>query len=153
MPLRQACATRVFHVVSAEQVAASLPYDRLIPALRQAFAAGAQVPPRHHHPIPVPGEPDATLLLMPAWQTGGYLGVKIIGIFPGNTARGLPGPTRPACSSWGPGAIWRARSRALCDFGGTLSKRTSWPRRRAGDNPVQGGRDGIGRSHRRDHRL
>jgi alanine dehydrogenase len=91
MPLRQACATRAFHVVSAEQVAASLPYDRLIPALRQAFAAGAQVPPRHHHPIPVPGEPDATLLLMPAWQTGGYLGVKIIGIFPGNTARGLPG--------------------------------------------------------------
>jgi ornithine cyclodeaminase len=36
----------------------------------------------------VPGEPDATLLLMPAWQTGSNLGVKIVGVFPGNSARG-----------------------------------------------------------------
>ena len=78
-------------VIDAAQVTASLPYTRLIPALREAFATGAHVPPRHHHTITAPGEPDATLLLMPAWRTGGYLGVKIIGVFPGNSARGLRG--------------------------------------------------------------
>ena len=29
------------------------------------------------------------LLLMPAWRTGGKLGVKLVTFFPGNPARGL----------------------------------------------------------------
>src|SRR5262249_35650294 len=52
------------------------------------------VPVRHHHPIARPGEPDAMLLLMPAWQNegadGGFLGVKVVSVYPGNTRRGLP---------------------------------------------------------------
>ena len=47
-------------VVGAAQTAASLGYDRLVPALREAFAAGASVPTRHHHTVRTPGEPDAT---------------------------------------------------------------------------------------------
>ena len=35
------------------------------PALREAFAGGARVPPRHHHHIPQPDGTEATLLLMP----------------------------------------------------------------------------------------
>jgi len=77
-------------VVPAANVAASLAYDRLIPALRAAFIAGAHVPKRHHHAIQPKGAPEATLLLMPAWQTGGFLGIKIVGVFPGNSGLGIP---------------------------------------------------------------
>lgn len=74
----------------AEAVAAALPYDQLIDALRQAFDVGADVPQRTHHEINVPNAAPATLLLMPAWQTGNELGVKIATVFPDNTKRGLP---------------------------------------------------------------
>lgn len=74
-----------------------LPFDGLIPALRQAFAEGCVAPTRHHHTIINPGEPDATVLLMPAWhnsrEASPYLGVKIVTVFPGNSARRMPGLT------------------------------------------------------------
>ncbi len=74
----------------AVQTRAALPFDKLIPALRAAFAAGGEVPARGHHPIPQADGSDAVLLLMPAWQ-GAYVGVKIVTIFSGNAARHLPG--------------------------------------------------------------
>ena len=46
-----------------------------------------QAPLRAHHTIEVPGEATATLLLMPAWRTGARLGVKLVTVFPGNSAR------------------------------------------------------------------
>lgn len=76
-------------VLDAAAVAAALPFPRLVPALRAAFAAGAATaPPRHHHSIAVPDAPDASLLLMPAWEPGGPLGVKLVTVFPGNATRG-----------------------------------------------------------------
>jgi ornithine cyclodeaminase/alanine dehydrogenase-like protein (mu-crystallin family) len=78
-------------VIDADQTCDALPFARLIPVLRQAFAGGAKVPARHHHHIVQPDGTTAVLLLMPAWQDQGYLGVKIVTIFPGNSARGLPG--------------------------------------------------------------
>jgi ornithine cyclodeaminase/alanine dehydrogenase-like protein (mu-crystallin family) len=69
---------------------ASLRFDRLIPALRAAFAGAAQVPPRHVHSVAVGGD-RGTVLIMPAWSDAGYLGIKTINIYPGNAARGLPG--------------------------------------------------------------
>jgi ornithine cyclodeaminase/alanine dehydrogenase-like protein (mu-crystallin family) len=78
-------------VIDAERTRDALPFARLIPVLRQAFAGGAKIPLRHHHTIPQPDGTSAVLLLMPAWQDQGYLGVKIVTIFPGNSARGLPG--------------------------------------------------------------
>jgi len=77
-------------VFDADQTRSALPFDALIPALREAFAAGAEVPLRHHHHIPQADGRDAVLLLMPAWQPA-YIGVKIVTIFSGNTARNLPG--------------------------------------------------------------
>lgn len=62
----------------------------LVEQLRQVFRAGGTVPPRHHHTIAVPGAPNATLLLMPGWQEGRYLGTKIVTVFPGNGAHSLP---------------------------------------------------------------
>lgn len=79
-------------VFGSEAAAAALPFDQLIPAIRDAFSQGAKVPLRHHHEVPQPDGTEAVLLLMPAWQTnGGVIGVKIVTIFPGNTARQLPG--------------------------------------------------------------
>ncbi len=77
--------------VSAEEVDAALTWPMLIAALRTAFGGDAVTPTRHHHRISRP-DGDATLLLMPAWQAGagGYAGVKIVSVFPGNAARGKP---------------------------------------------------------------
>lgn len=73
-----------------QAVADALPYASLVDALEAAFRGDAVAPDRSHHTIEVPGSPDATLLLMPAWRPGGAVGVKIATIFPGNSARGLP---------------------------------------------------------------
>src|SRR5690606_20648457 len=35
-------------------------------------------------------EPDATLLLLPAWEGEAYVGVKLLTVTPGNAERGLP---------------------------------------------------------------
>ncbi|MBP2237906.1 ornithine cyclodeaminase [Sinorhizobium kostiense] len=77
-------------VLDAAQTRAALPWDGLVKALADMFARGCVMPVRHHHEVEVPGEADATLLLMPAWQPGDYIGVKMVSVFPGNQGRGLP---------------------------------------------------------------
>jgi ornithine cyclodeaminase len=77
-------------VVSADEVHRSLDFPALIDAIAALFEAGCEVPLRHHHAVGVPGAPAATLLLMPAWQPGKALGIKIVSVFPGNAARSLP---------------------------------------------------------------
>ena len=80
--------------ISADDLARIFTFPRLIEALRQAFRSPITVPARHHHTIERPDEPAATLLLMPAWtdagSEGAYLGVKIVSVYPGNSARSLP---------------------------------------------------------------
>lgn len=77
-------------VVTADEVHTTLDFPALIEALAAIFRAGAKAPLRHHHTIEVPGSPNATLLLMPAWQAGRALGIKAVTVFPGNAARSLP---------------------------------------------------------------
>ncbi|MGI9262076.1 MAG: ornithine cyclodeaminase family protein [Woeseiaceae bacterium] len=76
--------------VDAQAVARALPYDQLISALERAFAAGAEVPLRSHHTVPVPDGTDGTLLLMPAWQSGESIGIKIATVFPDNAKLNSP---------------------------------------------------------------
>lgn len=76
--------------LDAKQVAAALPYDRLIDALSTAFGSKFEVPLRSHHEVSLPGGNPGTLLLMPAWQPGGNIGVKIATVFPDNTQRNIP---------------------------------------------------------------
>jgi ornithine cyclodeaminase/alanine dehydrogenase-like protein (mu-crystallin family) len=78
-------------VVDAAETERHLPFAKLIPALRAMFVAGCVVPPRHHHHVDLAPAPDATILLMPAWQPHEALGVKIVNVFPGNSKIGLPG--------------------------------------------------------------
>jgi ornithine cyclodeaminase len=75
-------------IVSADEIDEALDFPALVDALDEAFRGGLAAPLRHHHTLPVEGEPDATHLLMPAWG-GGALGVKVVNVFPGNGARGL----------------------------------------------------------------
>ncbi len=88
----------MMRTIGADEVHRRLDYPRLIEALRAMFRDGCEAPVRHHHTIGQPGAPDATLLLMPAWQaggqaevqSGGHLGVKVATVFPGNADKGLP---------------------------------------------------------------
>lgn len=64
-----------------------LAYPVLIPALRSGMATKASVPPREHYALDAEGV--NTLLVMPAWNQE-FLGVKLVDVFPGNTAQGKP---------------------------------------------------------------
>ncbi|MBX3619420.1 MAG: ornithine cyclodeaminase family protein [Rhizobacter sp.] len=68
----------------------ALAFERLVPALRQMFVDGCEVPQRHVHTVPG-AQGEMTVLIMPAWVPGRYLGIKTINIAPGNARRGLPG--------------------------------------------------------------
>jgi ornithine cyclodeaminase len=77
-------------VLDAKTVAGALPYDELIDALEHKFAAGVTAPPRAHHDVAVPDGSGGTLLLMPAWEPGRSMGVKIATVFPDNAKIGSP---------------------------------------------------------------
>lgn len=68
----------------------ALKWGELIDAIERMFRSSCVMPVRHHHDVAVPGEADATLLLMPAWVPGDYIGVKLVSVFPDNHLRGLP---------------------------------------------------------------
>ena len=71
----------------AATIRALLPWPRMLAALDAMLKRDVAAPLRTAHPIDVPGEPTASLLLMPAWRTGGRMGVKLVTVFPGNAAR------------------------------------------------------------------
>lgn len=79
-------------------VDAALGYPALVDILDAAFVKGAISPPRHHHGVALEGRPEATLLLMPAWEAreagsasaGRFMGVKTVTVFPDNDTRGKP---------------------------------------------------------------
>ena len=77
-------------IIGASDIEYALDYRVLVERLRQAFRFGAAGPLRHRHTVPTYGDHDATLLLMPAWQTGRHIGVKIATIFPDNATGKLP---------------------------------------------------------------
>jgi len=69
-------------------LAARLDRHELINRLEQAFASDSTAPPRQRYAL---GDmADRTLLVMPAWRTGGALGVKLVTIVDANAKRGLP---------------------------------------------------------------
>ena len=77
-------------IIGAGDVEAALEFPMLVERLRQMFRSGCAVPLRHHHTVPTGGDADATLLIMPAWQEGGHIGVKIVTVFPDNGKVSLP---------------------------------------------------------------
>ncbi|NQC14438.1 ornithine cyclodeaminase family protein, partial [Pseudomonas aeruginosa] len=71
---------------SNAEVAERLSYPQLIEALRIGLAKPCSAPLRSCHALPA----QASLLQMPVWQAGEGIGVKLVTVFPGNGARGLP---------------------------------------------------------------
>jgi alanine dehydrogenase len=57
--------------------------------LRRAFVSDAVSPARAHYDLDAVDRPRA-LLLMPAWQPHGDIGVKIVTVYPDNADQGLP---------------------------------------------------------------
>lgn len=71
------------------QVDGGLGWADLIETLRQGFAGGRlQAPPRQVLEVALPDGQAASLLLMPAWEAGKAIGVKVVTFFPGNAAKG-----------------------------------------------------------------
>lgn len=81
-------------VISADEIDAALTFPALVEALRDAFRADIVTPVRSHYPIARAPAADATLLLMPAWTEAsardGFIGTKIVSVFPDNAAKGKP---------------------------------------------------------------
>jgi ornithine cyclodeaminase len=97
--------------LDAAQVAVRLDRLALIDALERAFRGHCHAPHREHHRIGGSRDSDGNidrhggdgdgghgggghgenmLLVMPAWRTGGCIGVKLVTVFPGNSALGHP---------------------------------------------------------------
>ncbi len=76
--------------ITGAELRSVLHHRMLIERLRQSFRAGVEVPLRHHHTVPTYGEHDSTLLLMPAWEVGRSIGIKVVTVFPDNAASDLP---------------------------------------------------------------
>jgi ornithine cyclodeaminase/alanine dehydrogenase-like protein (mu-crystallin family) len=85
-------------ILDGTAVDAALSYPALVDTLERAFAKGAIAPPRHHHTIALDGRPEATLLIMPAWEAreagsplaGRYMGLKAVTVYPDNATHGQP---------------------------------------------------------------
>src|SRR5262245_48846959 len=73
-------------IISASVVHAALEWHALVAALADAFRAGANAPARWNQPVDDAGN---RLLLMPAWDARA-IGVKVVTVFPENSARDLP---------------------------------------------------------------
>jgi ornithine cyclodeaminase len=73
-------------LIDAERLRALTPWPMLIDALQSAFRQPGEVPERLHFDVCGVG----SLLIMPAWHQNGFLGVKIVQVFPGNSNRGEP---------------------------------------------------------------
>ncbi len=77
--------------VTNDTLVDALSYGALIAELRIAFTKTYNFPKRHHHQYPNPKEgPESTLLLMPAWDDGHHLGVKVVNVSPNNSKYQIP---------------------------------------------------------------
>ncbi|WP_112662444.1 ornithine cyclodeaminase family protein [Microvirga flavescens] len=80
-------------VVTSAEIDQALTFPHLIDTLAEAFRGDIETPIRHHHEIEREGA-HGTLLLMPAWSgpktKDGFVGVKIVSVFPDNGAQNLP---------------------------------------------------------------
>jgi len=77
-------------LVDADQVHALLDYPSTVDALAELYRQGVDLVESH-----IVSQPNGTggrddLILLPAWQRGRHVGVKLVNVFPSNTELGLP---------------------------------------------------------------
>lgn len=77
--------------ITDQELKSYLDFPSLISTLKVAFTKDFKVPLRHHHDFNNPPEGvPSTLLLMPAWQEGKYLGIKLVIVSPNNYKYDIP---------------------------------------------------------------
>ncbi|MAG76712.1 MAG: ornithine cyclodeaminase [Colwelliaceae bacterium] len=77
--------------ISAEQINQLLSPIALVDKLQLAFASDIATPLRQHFDIPNPyAERETTLLMMPSWQAGEDIGVKLVTVVPDSYRYDLP---------------------------------------------------------------
>ncbi len=79
------------NIISAAQVNQILQPKILVAKLEQAFASDIQTPLRQHFDIDNPeSDRETTLLVMPSWQSGSDIGVKLVTVVPDSYKYDLP---------------------------------------------------------------
>ena len=77
--------------ITAHDINQVFNYQEFLPLLKEAFCGDYQVPQRHHYEYENGvGENTSTLLLMPAWSNGEYVGIKTVTVSPYNGQFNLP---------------------------------------------------------------
>lgn len=77
--------------ITGETIEKLFSYEEFIPLLKAAFLADYRVPQRHHYEYENGiGENSSTLLIMPAWSNGVYVGIKTVTVSPYNGRFDLP---------------------------------------------------------------
>lgn len=77
----------MMYITNAQAFACAVPRE-VVDTLAQAFSESFDSPDRMH--CDLPGNDEAKLLLMPAWQNRDAIGVKIATVIPENCKRGFP---------------------------------------------------------------
>ena len=75
--------------ISADELNAKLEFSPLVEALRELFRRGVDEAQAIHLHQPLAGGRQNDWLLLPAWQFGRHMGVKLVSVFPENEAKGL----------------------------------------------------------------
>lgn len=77
------------HIIKSTEVAALLPWDALLGALRDMYANPSEVPERLHYTTVPNAERPSIMLLMPAWNKH-FFGLKSVAVHPRNNEIGKP---------------------------------------------------------------
>lgn len=78
-------------IITAEQIQGCVSHSALVDKLQQAFASEIHTPKRQHFDIQNPlCERETTLLVMPSWQVGKDIGVKLVTVVPEADKFNLP---------------------------------------------------------------
>lgn len=75
--------------ISAAELDAKLEFPPLVEALRELFRRGVDHARSIHLNQPLTDGRQNDWLLLPAWQFGRHMGIKLVSVFPGNEAKGL----------------------------------------------------------------
>ena len=75
--------------LDAATVRNRLDWPRTMRAIEEALRSDIHVPVRVNHQIDVPDSAPGSLLLMPAWQVGDKIGVKLVTVMPGKESRSV----------------------------------------------------------------
>lgn len=108
--------------LDAAALAARLDRRALIDALDDAFRKPCSVPMRQQYQLEpaLDGQRGGTLLVMPAWNGRGALGIKLVTVFPDNALQGLPA----VCASYLLLDATNGRTRAILDGSELTLRRT-----------------------------